>query len=32
LKIGKADLTLFTRKVNKDIFVCKMYIDWHNTQ
>jgi hypothetical protein len=27
LKIGKADLTLFTRKVNKDIFVCKMYID-----
>ena len=26
-EIGKADLTLFTRKVNKDIFVCQIYVD-----
>ena len=27
LKIGKADATLFTRKVNNDIFVCQIYVD-----
>jgi hypothetical protein len=26
-EIGKADPTLFTRKVNKDIFVCQIYVD-----
>jgi hypothetical protein len=26
-EIGKADPTLFTCKVNKDIFVCRIYID-----
>jgi hypothetical protein len=26
-EIGKADPTLFTRKVNKEIFVCQIYID-----
>jgi hypothetical protein len=26
-KIGKADSTLFTRKVDKDLFVCKIYVD-----
>jgi hypothetical protein len=26
-EIGKANPTLFTRKVNKDIFVCQIYID-----
>jgi hypothetical protein len=26
-KIGKGDATLFTRKVNNDIFVCQIYID-----
>jgi hypothetical protein len=26
-EIGKADPTLLTRKVNKDIFVCQIYVD-----
>ena len=26
-EIGKADATLFTRKVNNDIFVCQIYVD-----
>ena len=26
-EIGKADATLFTRRVNNDIFVCQIYID-----
>jgi hypothetical protein len=26
-KIGKADITLFTCKVNNDIFVCQIYVD-----
>ena len=26
-EIGKADPTLFTHKVGKDIFVCQMYVD-----
>jgi transposase InsO family protein len=26
-KIGKADPTLFTRKVDKDIFICQIYVD-----
>jgi hypothetical protein len=26
-KIGKADSTLFTRKVDKDLFICQIYID-----
>jgi hypothetical protein len=26
-EIGKADTTLFTRKVDKDIFVCQIYVD-----
>ena len=26
-EIGKADATLFTRKVNNDIFVCHIYVD-----
>ena len=26
-EIGKADPTLFTRKVDKDIFVCQIYVD-----
>ena len=26
-EIGKADPTLFTRKVGKDIFVCQIYVD-----
>jgi hypothetical protein len=26
-EIGKADLTLFTRKVDNDIFVCQIYVD-----
>jgi hypothetical protein len=26
-KIGKADSTLYTRKVDKDIFVCQIYVD-----
>ena len=26
-EIGKADPTLFTHKVNKDIFVCQIYVD-----
>jgi hypothetical protein len=25
--IGKADSTLFTRKMGKDLFVCKIYVD-----
>jgi hypothetical protein len=25
--IGKADFTLFTRKMDKDLFVCQIYID-----
>ena len=27
VEIGKADPTLFTRKVDKDIFVCQIYVD-----
>jgi hypothetical protein len=27
LEIGKADSTLFTRKVDKEIFVCQIYVD-----
>ena len=26
-EIGKADATLFTRKVNNDIFACQIYVD-----
>jgi hypothetical protein len=26
-EIGKADPTLFTHKVNKDIFMCQIYVD-----
>ena len=26
-EIGKADHTLFTHKVDKDIFVCQIYVD-----
>jgi hypothetical protein len=26
-RIGKADSTLFTRKMGKDLFVCKIYVD-----
>jgi hypothetical protein len=26
-EIGKADSTLFTRKVGKNIFVCQIYVD-----
>ena len=26
-EIGKADTTLFTRKINNDIFVCQIYVD-----
>jgi hypothetical protein len=26
-KIGKADSTLFTRKMGKDLFVCQIYVD-----
>jgi hypothetical protein len=26
-RIGKADSTLFTRKMGKDLFVCQMYVD-----
>jgi hypothetical protein len=26
-EIGKADPTIFTRKVNQDIFVCQIYVD-----
>jgi hypothetical protein len=26
-KIGKADSTLFTRKVDKDLFICQIYAD-----
>jgi hypothetical protein len=26
-EIGKADPTLFTRKIDKDIFVCQIYVD-----
>jgi hypothetical protein len=26
-KIGKADSTLFTRKVDKDLFICQIYVD-----
>jgi hypothetical protein len=26
-RIGKADFTLFTRKMGKDLFVCQIYID-----
>jgi hypothetical protein len=26
-KIGKADSTLFTRKVDKDLFICRIYVD-----
>jgi hypothetical protein len=25
--IGKADSTLFTRKMGKDLFVCQIYVD-----
>ena len=27
VEIGKVDATLFTRKVNNDIFVCQIYVD-----
>jgi len=27
-EIGKADLTLFTHKVNNDIFLCQIYVDY----
>jgi hypothetical protein len=27
LRIGKADSTLFTRKMGKDLFVCQIYVD-----
>jgi hypothetical protein len=26
-KIGKVDSTLFTRKVDKDLFICQIYVD-----
>jgi hypothetical protein len=26
-KIGKVDSTLFTRKVDKDLFICEIYVD-----
>jgi hypothetical protein len=26
-RIGKADFTLFTRKLGKDLFVCQIYVD-----
>jgi hypothetical protein len=26
-KIGKADSTLFTRKVDNDLFICQFYVD-----
>jgi hypothetical protein len=26
-KIGKADSTLFTKKVDKDLFICQIYVD-----
>jgi hypothetical protein len=26
-KIGKADSALFTRKVDKDLFICQIYVD-----
>jgi hypothetical protein len=26
-RIGKADSTLFTRKIGKDLFVCQIYVD-----
>jgi hypothetical protein len=26
-KIGKADSTLFTRKIDKDLFICQIYVD-----
>jgi hypothetical protein len=26
-KIGKTDYTLFTRKVDKDLFICQIYVD-----
>jgi hypothetical protein len=26
-QIGKADSTLFTRKVDKDLFICQIYVD-----
>ena len=26
-EIGKADTTLFTRKIKNDIFVCQIYVD-----
>jgi hypothetical protein len=26
-EIGKADATLFTRKIKNDIFVCQIYVD-----
>jgi hypothetical protein len=26
-KIGKVNSTIFTRKVNKDIFICQIYVD-----
>jgi hypothetical protein len=26
-RIGKADSTLFTRKIGKDLFVCRIYVD-----
>jgi hypothetical protein len=26
-RIGKADSTLFTRKMDKDLFVCQIYVD-----
>jgi hypothetical protein len=26
-RIGKADFTLFTRKIGKDLFVCQIYVD-----
>ena len=25
--MGKADSTLFTRKVDKDLFICQIYVD-----
>jgi hypothetical protein len=26
-KIGKVDTTLFTKKIEKDLFVCQIYVD-----
>jgi hypothetical protein len=26
-KIGKVDITLFTRRIDKDVFVCQIYVD-----